>query len=83
MMEMGHAQEERTRQGHPGSTVNNYVGANAIFATPEGVGSIAYDVDYNQPYVSSTPMNDRFITYRLYWDPTELRFTVVDQGNRV
>lgn len=80
MMEMGHASAERTRQGFPNSSVNNYVGSNAIFATPGGPGSISFDVDYNQPYISNTPMNDRFITYRLYWDPSSLRFTVVDGG---
>ncbi len=80
MMEMGHSLAARTEQGHGSSTVNNYVGANAIFATPDGPGSIAYDADYNQPYQSATPMNNRFMTYRLYWDPTEMRFTVIDNG---
>lgn len=81
MMEMGHALEERTNQGYPSSTTNNYVGANAIFLTEDGnYGSIAYDVDYNQPYVAETDLNDRFVTYRLYWEPTQMRYTVVDNG---
>ncbi|WP_344924118.1 carbohydrate-binding protein [Aquimarina addita] len=81
IMEMGHAVEERERQGHPGADINSYVGANAIFANEDGsVGSIAYDVGYNQPYVSSTSMADRFVTYRLYWEPTQMRYTIVDNG---
>jgi len=82
MMEMGFSQAARDQQQEPTSTVNNYVGANAFFSTPDGgVGNIAYDVDYNQPYVASSPMNDRFVTYRIYWEPTQLRFTVVDNGS--
>ena len=81
MMEMGHAAAERERQGHAGADLNSYVGANAIFATEDGgVGSIAWDVNYDQPYIATTPMNDRFVTYRLYWEPTQMRFTVVDNN---
>ncbi len=81
MMEMGHRVEEITNQGHEGTNQNNYVGANAIFANEDGsVGSIAYDVNYNKPYVASSSMANRFMTYRLYWEPTELRLTVVDNG---
>lgn len=81
MMEMGHAAAEKERLGHPGVNSNNYVGANAIFAAEDGsVASIAYDVNYNQPYISSTSMADRFVTYRLYWEPTQMRYTVIDNG---
>lgn len=81
IMEMGFSQEGRNLQEEPNSTVNNYVGANAFFPIPGGgVGNIAYDVEYNQPYVASTPLNDRFVTYRIYWEPTQIRFTVVDGG---
>jgi len=81
MMEMGHRDAEIANQGHPGTNQDNYVGANAIFANEDGsVGSIAYDVNYNKPYVASTSMANRFMTYRLYWEPTELRFSVVDNG---
>jgi len=81
MMEMGHRDEEITNQGHPGTNQDNYVGANAIFANEDGsVGSIAYDVNYNKPYVASTSMANRFMTYRLYWEPTQLRLTVIDNG---
>ncbi|MBK6264439.1 carbohydrate-binding protein [Marivirga sp. S37H4] len=79
IMEMGFSQAARDEQQEPNSTVNNYIGANAFFPIPGGgVGNIAYDVDYNQPYVASTPLNDRFVTYRIYWEPTQIRFTVLD-----
>lgn len=81
MMEMGHAAAERERQGHAGVDMNRYVGANAIFANDDGsVGSIAFDVNYNQPYIASTSMANRFVTYRLYWEPTQMRYTVIDNG---
>ncbi|MEO9801743.1 MAG: glycosyl hydrolase [Reichenbachiella sp.] len=81
MMEMGHAATERERQGFPGVTENDYVGANAIWQAPDGsVASIAWDVDYNQPYIADQPLNDRFVTYRLYWEPTQMRFSVIDNG---
>ncbi|WP_445457052.1 family 16 glycosylhydrolase [Flavobacterium sp. HNIBRBA15423] len=81
MMEMGFSQAARDIQGETSSTTNNYVGANAFFPTPGGgVGNIAYDVNYNKPYVATTPLNDRFVKYRIYWEPTQIRFTVVD-GN--
>ena len=79
MMEMGFSQSARDAQQATNSSVNTYVGANAFFSVPGGgVGNIASDVDYNQPYVAATPLNDRFITYRIYWEPTQLRFTVID-----
>jgi len=81
MMEMGHRSAEIAHQGHEGVPQDNYVGANAIFANTDGsVGSIAYDVGYNKPYVAPTSMANRFVTYRLYWEPTELRLTVIDNG---
>ncbi|MGQ1947044.1 T9SS type A sorting domain-containing protein [Geofilum sp. OHC36d9] len=82
MMEMGHTLSARTNQGYPNSSVNNYVGSNAIFYSSECncAGSIAYDADYNTPYVSEIPLNNRFVIYRLYWEPSELRFTVTDNG---
>ena len=81
MMEMGHALAERERLGYPDADINSYVGANAIFANEDGsVGSIAYDAGYNRPYVSDTPMANRFVTYRLYWEPTQMRYTVIDNG---
>ncbi|RZS99471.1 T9SS type A sorting domain-containing protein [Aquimarina brevivitae] len=81
MMEMGFSDEGRAFQQEPESTVNTYVGANTFFPLPDGgVGNIAYDVNYNKPYVATTPLNDRFVKYRVYWEPTQIRFTVIDNG---
>ena len=81
IMEMGHKQSSRASQGYPNSDVNSYIGANAIFSNTDGsVGSIAWDVNYNTPYVASIPLTDRFAIYRLYWEPTQIRFTVEDNG---
>ena len=77
--------------GSNNSTVNMVAGANAIFysdeaVTPEnpsGAASIAWDPDddYCRPYYShDNPLNNRFVTYRLYWDENSLRFTVIDEG---
>ncbi len=78
MMEMGFSKAGRDAQGETTSTVNNYVGANTFFPVPGGVGNIASDVNYNKPYVAATPLNDRFVRYRIYWEPTQIRFTVID-----
>lgn len=81
MMEMGHKQSERANQGYPNADVNNYVGANAIFSNADGsLGSIAGDVNYNTPYVTNSPLNNRFVICRLYWEPTQMRFTIEDNG---
>lgn len=73
------------------STVNEIVGSNALFysadavnpGNPSGAASLAYDPDdlFVRPYYNHTnPLIDRFLTYRLYWDDTSLRFTVTDDG---
>ena len=98
MMEMGSTQSFRdlhdTHNGGNGlnnSTVNQVVGANAIFysdaainpGNPSGASSISWDPDdlYCRPHYNyATPLVERFMTYRLYWDETSLRFTVVDAG---
>ncbi len=88
MMEMGHRAEERERQGHPGVSSNSYTGSNLIFwaeaacvpGNPTCAASTAYEVEENKPYVSSTPMNDRFVIYRTYWTDAQVRFTVEDGG---
>jgi beta-glucanase (GH16 family) len=99
MMEMGSTQAFRdlhdTHNGGNGlnnSTVNEAVGANAIFysdaavnpGNPSGAASLSYDPSdlYVRPYYNhANALNDRFLTYRLYWDDSSLRFTVVDDGN--
>jgi beta-glucanase (GH16 family) len=96
LMEMGATQSFRNlHDGHNGgngldnSTVNEAVGANAIFysddaVTPEnpsGAASISWDPDddYCRPYYSYAPdLTGRFLTYRMYWDADSIRFTVID-----
>ncbi len=86
MMEMGHSASQRTAAGHTGAPLNNYVGANVIHYAESAcvpgnescAASSAWQTD--NAYVASTPLSDRFITYRTYWTDTQLRFTVVDNG---
>jgi beta-glucanase (GH16 family) len=98
IMEMGHQQAFRDlHDSHNGgnglgnSTVNNVVGANAIYydantinsGNPLGAASIAWDPqDVNcRPYYNYSPgLVDRFLVYRMYWDPDTVRFTVEDNG---
>jgi len=88
MMEMGHKATERTRQGFPNISPNNYVGANLLWYSstacstdnPICAASIAYDVYYDKPYVANTGLNNRFLIYRMYWDNKSIRFTVEDNG---
>jgi beta-glucanase (GH16 family) len=88
IMEMGHNLAERTRQGFPNSGVNNFAGSNLIFysstacsgSNPTCAASTAWDVNYDNPYVPNTAMNDRFLIYRMYWSSSSVRFTVTDNG---
>lgn len=88
IMEMGHNLAERTRQGYPSSTVNNYTASNLIFysseacsdANPTCAASTAWDVNYDKPYVPSAGLNGKFVLYRLYWTSTSMRFTIIDNG---
>jgi beta-glucanase (GH16 family) len=98
MMEMGSRQSFRdlhdTHNGGNGlnnATVNEAVGANAIFyadaainpGNPSGASSLSWDPDdeFCRPYYNyASPLIERFLTYRLYWDDASLRFTVVDGG---
>jgi len=97
MMEMGSRQDFRDLHdehnggnGANNSTVNQVVGANALFyadeaVTPEnpsGAASISWDPDddYCRPYYNYDNLNDRFLVYRMYWDPDSIRFTVIDDS---
>jgi len=97
IMEMGSRQEFRDlHDEHNGgnnsdnSTVNQVVGANAIFyadeaintENPSGAASISWDPDddYCRPYYNYDSLSDRFLTYRIYWDPDSIRFTVIDDS---
>lgn len=77
--------------GLDNSNVNQVVGANAIFysatsinpGNPSGASSLSWDPEdgYCRPYYNyASPLIERFLIYRLYWDETSLRFTVVDNG---
>ena len=77
--------------GLDNATVNQSVSANAIFYTdtainpdnPSGAASLSWDPDdeYCRPYYNyDDTLVERFLTYRLYWDDTAIRFTVVDDG---
>lgn len=66
--------------------INNFTGANAISYEEQAcvpgnetcAASTAWQSD--NAYVSTVPLNDRFVTYRTYWTPESLRFTVIDNG---
>lgn len=58
------------------------VGANIIYDAG-GTVSIAHDPTdvFNRPYYNyANPLSGRFLIYRVYWDATAMRFTVVDGG---
>ncbi len=90
LMEMGARQafrdEHDTHNGGNGlnnSTVNQFVGANAIWGSASGTSMIAIDPadTLNRPYYNyANPLAGRFLIYRMYWDSTSMRFTVVDNG---
>ncbi len=89
-MEMGAKQVFRNaHDSHNGgngldnSTVNQMVGANAIWGGPSGTAMIADDPTdvYDRPYYNYSPgLANRFLIYRCYWDSTSMRFTVEDSG---
>ena len=98
LMEMGHTKafrdlhdEHNGGNGSNNSTVNQMVGANAIFyadeaineGNPTGAASISWDPDddYCRPYYNYDNLSERFITYRIYWDPDSIRFAIIDNGN--
>jgi len=83
--------EHNGGNGLDNSNVNQVVGANAIYYSegainpdnPTGASSLSWDPDddFCRPYYSyANPLNDRFLTYRLYWDENTLRLTVIDGG---
>lgn len=84
MMEMGHKAASRTAAGSP--PANNYVGSNVITwqqaACVPGNESCAASTAWQTKswVVTNTSLANRFVTYRLYWTESEMRFTVVDNG---
>ena len=89
MMEMGYKQQSLQDEGFENATENEVVGGNIIFYSdeacapdnPDCAASISFDKYYSRPYRSSSnTLTDRFLTYRMYWDPNEIKLTVVDNG---
>jgi len=84
IMEMGHKAAARTAAGSP--SANNFVGSNVITwqqaACVPGNESCAASTAWQTKnwYVPSASLANRFVTYRLYWTESEMRFTTVDNG---
>jgi beta-glucanase (GH16 family) len=84
IMEMGHKASVRAAAGNP--SANNFVGSNVITwqqaACVPGNESCAASTAWQTRnwYVPTTSLANRFVTYRLYWDESQMRFTVVDNG---
>lgn len=83
--------EHNGGNGLNNSNVNQVVGSNAIFysddaVTPEnpsGASSLSWDPDdeFCRPYYNyNSPLINRFLIYRTYWDSESIRFTVTDNG---
>ena len=98
IMEMGASQTFRDLHdqhnggnGLKNSTVNQAIGANAIFyadaaitpQNPTGAASLGWDPNDENTrlyYRYDPALTDRFLVYRLYWDKNSLRMTVIDEG---
>lgn len=84
IMEMGHKTSVRAAAGSP--SANNFVGSNVITwqqaACVPGNESCAASTAWQTKnwYVPTTSLANRFVTYRLYWTESEMRFTTVDNG---
>ena len=84
IMEMGHKAASRTAAGSP--SANNFVGSNVITwqqaACVPGNESCAASTAWQTRnwYVPSVSLANRFVTYRLYWTESEMRFTTIDNG---
>ncbi len=86
IMEMGHSAAGMAGAGLAGSDINSYTASNAIFyatsACTTGNASCAASTAWQtkNAYVASLPLTNRFVTYRMYWTDSQIRFTVVDAG---
>jgi len=84
IMEMGHKASVRAASGAP--SANHFTGSNVITwqqaACVPGNESCAASTAWQTKnwYVPTTSLANRFVTYRLYWDESQMRFTVVDNG---
>ena len=84
VMEQGHKQASWSAAGAP--SPNNFVGSNVITyqtaACVTGNESCAASTSWQTKsyYVAPTSLANRFVTYRLYWTDTQMRFTIIDNG---
>lgn len=84
IMEQGHRQSVWQPAG--AASPNNFVGSNVITyqsaACVPGNESCAASTSWQTKsyYVPSQSLANRFVTYRLYWTDTQMRFTIVDNG---
>ncbi|QJE03558.1 glycoside hydrolase family 16 protein [Massilia forsythiae] len=84
IMEMGH--KAASRSGSGATSANNFVGSNVITwqqaACVPGNESCAASTAWQTKnwYAPSASLANRFVTYRLYWTESEMRFTTVDNG---
>lgn len=84
IMEMGHKASARAAAGSP--SANNFVGSNVITwqqaACVPGNESCAASTAWQTKnwYVPATSLANRFVTYRLYWTESAMRFTTIDNG---
>lgn len=84
VMEQGHKQASWSAAG--AASPNNFVGSNVITyqaaACVPGNESCAASTSWQTKswYVAPASLANRFVTYRLYWTDTQMRFTVVDNG---
>jgi beta-glucanase (GH16 family) len=82
LMEMG----GRQPAGLPPISPDQFVGSNVIFFHPDacvpGNESCAASTAWQTKnwYTPSRSLANRFVTYRLYWTDTQIRFTVLDNG---
>jgi beta-glucanase (GH16 family) len=82
IMEMG----GRQPAGLPAISPDQFVGANVIFfhqdACVPGNETCAASTAWQTKnwYTPSRSLANRFVTYRLYWTDTQMRFTVLDNG---
>ncbi len=82
MMEQG----GRQPAGLPAISPDQFVGSNVIFfhqdACVPGNESCAASTAWQTKnwYTPSRSLANRFVTYRLYWTDTQMRFTVLDNG---
>ncbi len=86
IMEMGHKAATIAGAGYGGTSVNNFVGSNAIYystaACVVGNESCAASTAWQtqSTYAAQNALINRFVIYRMYWTDTQIRFTIVDNG---